>query len=133
MPHYKNTLVTNLTELVIDGRTKQIQWILYLKDENRSELDGNNGIWVRNDFKHNLQFQDNDKIRNMTLSGILNMLWPIEVAPHAHIVKLTKFYDQNPRKYDTWISGGTFNVRVKRKPRFPLSKPHPTEDHYESV
>jgi len=40
MPHYKNTPITNLTELVIDGRTKQIQWIK-LTDE----------LWFKSNFK----------------------------------------------------------------------------------
>jgi len=107
MPHYKNTPITNLTELVIDGRTKQIQWIK-LTDE----------LWFKSNFKEfsasSLKRCISD-LSNPSIQVVGTEELIKRCTTHQNIIQLTKFYDQNPRKYDTWISGGTFNVRVKRK------------------
>jgi hypothetical protein len=93
----KNTQITGLNELVIDGRTKRIQWT----------RESSARRWFRNDFS-GIGIIEN---RNLPLKEQKKIKW----AYHYEIAELIHHYDNNPKKYKTWISGNTFNVVVKRR------------------
>lgn len=126
----KNTQITGINELVIDGRTQKIRWVKF--DES---------WWYRTDFESKgptnqailisikvyqksriYRFYKGSLSYEVIIDGehtekILQEYEkdPVVVMTHDMFVNLMKTYDLNQRKYKTWISGNTFNVVVKRR------------------
>jgi hypothetical protein len=113
MSKFKNTPVTGLNELVIDGRTKKIQWKKY--DEN---------WWWRNDFGEEPDYEALDSAIEHYPYPVTSYIYEHEkqltvhssiVLPHSEIMKRMHNYDSHPEKFNTWTSGFTFNCRIIKK------------------